>query len=136
MEETTPAANARAGRKVAVLTGELQDPRSAYAAANVVLGMGGSALRGMAFGKPLIVQGERGFWELVTLESTLTFLRQGWYGVGPYGDGRAAGAARLEKILRQLLDDTATQARLGEYGRRLVVERFSLERAGALQEEV
>src|ERR1700680_2468459 len=89
MEETTPAANARAGRKVAVLTGELQDPRSAYAAANVVLGMGGSALRGMAFGKPLIVQGERGFWELVTLESTLTFLRPGWEGGGPSGARRA-----------------------------------------------
>jgi glycosyltransferase involved in cell wall biosynthesis len=136
VEEAAADANTRAGRKVVILTGELRDPRSAYAAANVVLGMGGSALRGMAFGKPLVVQGERGFWELATPESAPTFLRQGWYGVGPYGDGRAAGALRLGKILRQLLDDTGAQARLGDYGRRLVLERFSLERAGGLQEEV
>ncbi|BCW48489.1 glycosyltransferase [Arthrobacter sp. StoSoilB13] len=54
------------GRRVVLLTGELEDPRPAYAAADVVLGMGGSALRGLSFGKPLVVQGERGFWELLT----------------------------------------------------------------------
>ncbi len=98
--------------------------------------MGGSALRGMAFGKPLVVQGERGFWELLTPESAPTFLRQGWYGVGGDVDGRAAGAARLSGILRGLLDDTGARVRLGEYGRALVVERFSLDRAGAVQEQV
>ena len=33
------------------------DPRPAYAAADIVIGMGGSSLRGMAFGKPTIVVG-------------------------------------------------------------------------------
>ena len=55
------------GRQVVLLTGEIADPRSAYAAADVVVGQGGSALRGMAFGKPLIVVGEEGFSELLTL---------------------------------------------------------------------
>ena len=44
------------GRRAVVLTGELRDPRPAYAAADVSLGMGGSALRAMAFGRPLVVQ--------------------------------------------------------------------------------
>ncbi len=135
VEEAAAAANACAGNKAVTLTGELSDPRQAYAAAEIVLGMGGSALRGMAFGKPLIVQGERGFWELATPDSVSTFLKQGWYGVGAEGDGRAAGALRLEMIIRQLLDDTSAQLRLGEFGRALVVERFSLARAGAIQEE-
>jgi glycosyltransferase involved in cell wall biosynthesis len=136
VEEAAAAANARAGRQVVVLTGELQDPRPAYAAADVLLGMGSSALRAMAFGKPLVVQGERGFWELLTPESAPAFLRQGWYGIGSEADGRSAGAARLQKILRELLDDRADWARLGAYGRTLVVERCSLDRAAAVCEEL
>jgi glycosyltransferase involved in cell wall biosynthesis len=136
VEEAAAAANSSAGRRVVVLTGQMYDPRPAYAAADIVLGMGGSALRGMAFGKPLVVQGERGFWELATPASAAMFLHKGWYGIGSDADGRAAGSQRLEKILRDLLDDSAAQARLGEYGRTLVVERFSLDQAGARQERV
>jgi glycosyltransferase involved in cell wall biosynthesis len=51
------AVNAAAGRTVVELPGPLLDPREAYAAADVVVGMGSSALRAMAHGKPLLVQG-------------------------------------------------------------------------------
>jgi glycosyltransferase involved in cell wall biosynthesis len=130
------AANARAGRQVAVLTGELQDPRPAYAAADIMLGMGGSALRAMAFAKPLVVQGERGFWELLTPDSAPAFLAHGWYGLGANTDSRAEGARRLQQILRRLLADPASWPRLGALGRRIITERFSLDRAAALQEVV
>jgi glycosyltransferase involved in cell wall biosynthesis len=136
VEQAAAAANARAGHRVVALAGQMDDPRPAYAAADVILGMGGSALRGLAFGKPLIVQGERGFWELLTPDSVHMFLRQGWYGLGIDADGRSAGAVRLVKILRELLDDPSARARLGDYGRTLVVERFNLSRAAAIQEEV
>jgi phosphatidylinositol alpha-mannosyltransferase len=136
VEQAVAAANARAGRRVVTLVGQLKDPRPAYAAADVILGMGGSALRGLAFGKPLIVQGERGFWELLTPDSAPKFLRQGWYGLGTDEDGRAAGSVRLEMILRGLLDDPALRGRLGGYGRVLVSKRFSLKRAAAIQEEL
>ena len=49
--------NAALGREAVTLTGAMLDPRPAYAAADVVIGMGGSSLRGMAFGKPTIVVG-------------------------------------------------------------------------------
>ena len=55
----------------------------------------------MAFGKPLIVQGERGFWELLTPDTAPVFLRQGL--VRHRLRRRAtvdASTARLEKILR------------------------------------
>lgn len=123
-------ANARAGRRAVVLTGQLDDPRPAYASASIALGMGGSALRALAFARPLIVQGERGFFELLEPGTSATFLEQGWYGVG------GKGAERLGEILRALAKDEARRKELGEYGRRLVTERFSLEGAARMQEEI
>ena len=54
------AINARQGRQAVIMAGPASDPRAAYLAADVVIGMGGSAARGLAFGKPLIVSGELG----------------------------------------------------------------------------
>jgi glycosyltransferase involved in cell wall biosynthesis len=132
VEQRAAEANAYAGWRAVVLTGQLLDPRPVYAAADVMLGMGGSALRALAFGKPLVVQGERGFWELLTPDSSALFLHQGWYGLG---DGTGA-EERLATALRRLLDDPALRAELGLYGRSLVVERFSLQRAAAVQTEI
>src|SRR4029453_15366294 len=42
------------------LVGALADPRSAYAAADVVLGLGTSLLRGMAHGRPAVALGVDG----------------------------------------------------------------------------
>jgi glycosyltransferase involved in cell wall biosynthesis len=130
--EQAMRANARAGRRAVVLTGELFDPRPAYAAADIMLGMGGSALRSLAFGRPLVVQGEKGFWELLTPDTCGLFLQQGWYGVA---DG-TGGAERLATILRGLVADPARRAELGAYGRRLVEERFSLTRSARVQEDI
>ena len=126
-------ANGAAGRRAVILTGELRDPRPAYAAADLSLGMGGSALRAMAFGRPLVVQGERGFWEALTPTTMERFLWTGWYGAG---EGREHGPARLEGIVRELLADPARRATLGIYARRLVEERFSLAAAAARQLEI
>lgn len=115
--------NARHGGPVVVVTGPLLDPRAAYAAADVVLGMGSSALKGMAFAKPLVVQGSDGFWRRLSPETVDGFLAQGWWGVG----GR--GAADLRDAVGPLLEDRALRHELGVLGRDLVVERFSLERA-------
>lgn len=132
VEEHAAKANSRARRRAVVLTGELFDPRPAYAAADIMLGMGGSALRALAFGLPLVVQGEKGFWELLTPDSVGVFLRQGWYGVG---DG-TGGFERLSGILRGLVPDPARRGSLGAYGRDLAVERFSLQRAATVQEAI
>ncbi|MEV7966773.1 glycosyltransferase family 4 protein [Sphaerisporangium sp. NPDC088356] len=133
VEEHAAAANAAAGRRVVVLTGELTDPRPAYAAAMVCLGMGGSALRSLAFAKPLIVQGERGFFELLTPDSEPLFLSRGWYDLGA---GREEGPARFEAAVRKLYGDPELRAKLGDHGRALVVDRFSLEGAARVQVQI
>ena len=127
------AVNQRVGRQLVVLTGEIADPRPAYDAADVVLGMGGSALRALAFGKPLIVVGERGFSELLTERTASTFLSDGWYGLGPgsFGSGSSGIAGALSPVCR----DPVLRAQLGVYGRDLVLSRFSLRTAAETQEE-
>lgn len=125
-------ANAIAGRQIVLLTGEIADPRPAYAAADVVVGQGGSALRGMAFGKPLIVVGEDGFSELLTPDSVSTFLRQGWYGLGPGSLGSGVPALRL--ALERLIGSPELRHQLGAYARQIVLDRFSLHHAARVQE--
>jgi glycosyltransferase involved in cell wall biosynthesis len=132
IERRARAVNASAGREVALVAGPLLDPRPVYDAADVVLGMGGSALRGMAFEKPLVVQGERGFWQTLRLSTLPLFLQQGWYGVGNGSDGAAA----LVPLLRELLADPALRRELGALGRQVVVDHFSLESATDTLEQI
>lgn len=119
-----------ASRHRVVLTGELADPRPVYAAVDISLGMGGSALRAMAFGKPLVVQGEQGFWCTLDEKSVAGFLWTGWYGAGP---GRDRGVATLSAELEALVADSSRRAELGVLGRRLVEDRFSIEVAADRQ---
>lgn len=132
LDNKAASINAIAGREVVSLVGPMLDPRSAYAAADIVFGMGSSVLRAMAFAKPVIVQGEAGFWELLTPDTASMFLRQGWFGVGS-GD---SGTARLTGLLSRLLDSERERARLGDFARELVEQRFSSSRAAALQEAI
>jgi glycosyltransferase involved in cell wall biosynthesis len=113
--------NERVGRHAVVLAGPTTDPRPAYAAADVVLGMGGSILRGMAFGKPSVVLGEAGFWRLVSPETVDLFLHEGFYGLG-----EGADPSGLAGCLRELALDGGRRRELGGFARKLVCDRFSL----------
>lgn len=124
------AVNTKVGSRVIVLTGQMADPRPAYAIADISLGMGGSALRALAFGKPLIVQGESGFFKTLTSDSVDQFLWSGWYGVGP---GLQHGRQLLRDALTPLLADDVLRREIGDFGLKLVTERFSLERAAEIQ---
>ena len=129
IEAAAARVNRHTGIDTVVMTGELADPRTAYSAADVALGMGGSALRSMAFSKPLIVQGELGFFTTLTPHTIDTFRWQGFYGVG---ESASAGRVRLAAELAPLLADANMRRELGAYGRELV-EDFSLERAAERQ---
>lgn len=126
------AVNLRHGRKVIALPGSERDPRAAYAAADLVIGMGSSALRALAIGRPVVVQGEQGFSEIFEPATLPLFLEQGFYGVA---EG-SAGAARLASQIEGLLRDRERMEELGHFGRQVVAERFSLKRAVDLQLEI
>ena len=115
--------NQHVGREVIILGGQMVDPRPAYAAADIVVGMGSSALRGMAFEKPVIVVGAGGFSDTFMPASAPKFLYGGMY-------GKEVPSRNNEKHsldLRMLITDAALRQDLGQYSRQFVVENFSLE---------
>jgi glycosyltransferase involved in cell wall biosynthesis len=126
VREAATAVNDQFGRDVIVVTGALLDPRPAYAAADIVIGMGSSALKGMAFGKPLVVQGEQGFWKLLEPATLPIFLAQGFFGHGGTPDD-------LRGALTRLISNPAWRVELGRFARRVVVDRFSLSHAIGVQ---
>ena len=127
LEQLADETNGDLGRPAVVLTGELVDPRPAYAAADIVVGMGSSALRGMAFGKPVVVVGAQNFSAPLTPETAETFLYKGIYG---RGDG-SPGNARLAADIRGLAEHPEQLAALGEFSRQFVLRHFSLETVSA-----
>ncbi len=125
LQDAADAMNARLGREAVTLTGPLMDPRDAYAAADIVLGMGTSAQKGMAFAKPVVIQGERGYWETLTPESMPKYLHHNFYGLGDGSDG----APRLAAIIDELASDRDRWPELGEFGRKTALAVFSNEAA-------
>lgn len=123
IERLAAAANAELGRTAIVLTGAMIDPRPAYAGADIVVGMGGSALRGMAFAKAVVVVGEKGFSAPFNPETAEFFYNKGLYGLG---DG-CAGSKRLAQIIRTLATSPDRLSDLGQFGREFVLNCYSIE---------
>jgi glycosyltransferase involved in cell wall biosynthesis len=116
------AVNARLGRNAVILTGALIDPRPAYAAADVMIGMGGSILRGMAFGKPCIVLGEQGFSDVFEPSTAKMFFWQGYYGLG---DGDLSPEPLVHQ-LRRLVASPDLRAELGRFSLDTIEQRYAL----------
>ncbi len=93
--------------------------------------MGGSALRGMAFGKSVIIVGEQGFSAPFTPETAESFYYKGIYGLG----NDSPGNARLVADIRGLAEHPAQRSALGQFSRQFVVRRFSMEVVCARLEE-
>ena len=122
IEARARAVNTELGREAVVLAGPLLDPRPAYAAADIVIGMGGSSLRGMSFGKPVIVVGEGGFASTLTSQTADWFYENGLYGLGD----RPESPENVTRELKMLLESGEHRQRLGSLSRQFVTKHFSL----------
>jgi hypothetical protein len=127
LEQMADQTNTELGRPAVVLTGEMLDPRPAYAAADIVIGMGGSALRGMAFAKPVIIVGASGFSAALTPETAESFYYKGIYGVG---DGSLDNVGLVGDI-RGLATFAHQLPALGAFSREFVLRHFSVEDVSA-----
>lgn len=123
LQELAHATNSRLDRRAILLTGEILDPRPAYAAADIVVGMGGSALRGMAFAKPVVVVGSDGFASTFSPDTSQFFLHHGIHGIG---DGGAANE-NLVNALRELAVSPTMRSELGNLACNFVKTHFSVE---------
>jgi L-malate glycosyltransferase len=129
LEERARQVNRTLEQDAVILFGELVDPRSAYAAADVVVGMGGSALRGMASNKPVIIVGKNGFARCMDANSQQEFLYKGMYGSG---DGTNAS---LLQSMRRLIGDSSLRLTNAAIGQQFVKRHFSLPVATASLED-
>ena len=121
--EKAAKVNNEVGRDVVRLLGPMADPRSAYAGADVMLGMGGSAARSLAIGKPLVVQGEAGFSALFEPGSASALARSSFWSPDAVDDP----VRMLLDSLAPVLDDSRYRAELGVFGRDFATSRFGLE---------
>lgn len=115
--------NDEVGRPAVRMLDALSDPRSAYLAADIMIGMGGSAARALAFGKPLIVHGEAGWSRLFDPESARALARSSFWSP----ERPADPVADLVRIARPLLSDEARRRALGAFGRDFARARFGLD---------
>lgn len=114
--------NDAVGRAAVRFVGPMANPRPAYAAADIMIGMGGSAARTLAFGTPLIAHGEGGRAELFD-ESTAEALARYSY----WSDDEVEHPVELlSGFIDDLLSDQRRREELGEFGRRFAIERFGL----------
>lgn len=133
VQSAAATTNLRVGHEVIRLLGARQEPRPYYLAADIVVGMGSSALRAMALEKPLLVQGERSFWAIADEETLSMFLTQGWFGVGDGTDSVGRCKANLRRLLTASPESRAT---LGAFGRQVVERRYSLRSAALMLREI
>lgn len=124
VEAAAARANAALGRDAILLTGSLLDPHPAYAAADVALAMGGSALRSLAHARPTIVLGENGFAKPFAPDTVDYFLNAGFFGDQPVDDP----AGHLAGLIGDLRDPALRDER-GGYGQWMVEKRFGLDAA-------
>ena len=106
-----------------VMTGPQSDPRAAYASADIVIGMGASAARALAFGKPLVVSGEAGWYRLFTTETSESLYRQSFWSA----ESELEPVDSLCRELRAIVDQPELRHELGEYGRQFALDHFSLD---------
>ncbi len=115
----------RFGRTVVVAAGDLLDRRPALAAGDVIIGSDGSLLHGMAFGKPAIIEGVRGFFRAVNHATVEQFRWNGWFGSGT---GSGLGKADLKAALEPLLNSARLREYRGAYSRQ-IAEKYGLDEA-------
>ncbi|QEW00812.1 glycosyltransferase family 4 protein [Microbacterium caowuchunii] len=114
--------NAQLGRWAVRFAGSMADPRAAYAAADVSVGMGSSAARALAFGSPLVVVGEAGWSRRFDEAGAADLFRDSFWSAAQV----AEGAERLARELEPLLAGSALRESSGRFGRRFAEESFGL----------
>ncbi|MGJ7442285.1 glycosyltransferase [Aquipuribacter sp. MA13-6] len=115
--------NVRLGRPAVLFTGAMADPRPAYAAADVMFGMGSSAARTLAFGVPLVAVGERGWARRFEPASADELFRNSFWSLTVVED--AVGL--FVQQVTPLLEEPARRTDLGAFGRGFAQAHFGLE---------
>ncbi|MDI3298068.1 MAG: glycosyltransferase [Bacillota bacterium] len=126
-------ANRRSGRPAVEVLGPRRDIPELLARAWVVVAVARSALEAMAAGRPVIISGQGGYGGLLDAGSLPRFEPRNFTA---RGCGSPIDPELLRRDIDRLLGDAELRRALGRLGRRVVEERYSLERVAQRTEEV
>lgn len=125
--------NSKIGRRCVILTGLIRDVPQMLNLATVVVGVGRSALEGMACGKPTVVLGERGFAGIVSPETINKLAHYNFAGRNVPKHIHISHIEAADAITRLLLDGKYSQY-LGNFALEYIRNEFDV-RVGADQLE-
>jgi len=91
--------------------------------ASIVMGVGRCAFEGMAYGKPTIVIGDKGFAGVVEPKSVEDLA---YYNFSGRNQKEPAPPELLAGVIRRLLENPAMRESMGGFGRRYVMEEFDV----------
>jgi len=125
IKERADAVNTKLNRKLIHLTGQRIDVNRFMALADIVVNVSRSALEAMSTGAPVILAGNQGYLGILNESSTQAAIETNF-------TCRNCGDLTADKLKKDLKTMLAMQKKeltaLGNYGRTLVNEEYSLER--------
>lgn len=110
-------------RPAIMVTGARTDTAAIIAPATVVIGVGRVILEGMASAKPVVIAGEAGFMGLLTPERLAEARRHNFSG---RKSNQATVAQAIVSAVDKVLGNAELARELGDFGRQVVLEEFSL----------
>lgn len=123
LKEKAMEANAVTGRETVVLTDARTDISEIVSAGDLFIGVSRAALEAMAEAKPVILAGSEGYIGLLTPDK-LSLARESNFCCR--GSALPSETRLFEEILRSLKLTPDERGALGEFGRRLVVNNYSV----------
>lgn len=123
IREQAAKANSEAGYDCVIMTGPRSDIAECIAAGSVFVGVSRAALEAMSSGKPVILAGNEGYSGIFD-ESGFADARDSNF--CSRGHEAASDEFLLEDLTRLLSMEISERISLGEYGRRIILEHYSV----------
>jgi len=125
VREKAQEINGRTGSNTVIVTGPRTDINKFNALADLAIGFGRSSLEALSSGKPLILAGNDGYIGLLDASSLEAAVKSNFSG---RGKSRAEAEILKDDITMALNMSKEESSRLGEFGRSLIENNYSVKR--------
>ncbi len=125
VKEKAEGINKSIGRKVISLTGPRTDINKFTALADLFIGFGRSSLEALSAGKPLILAGNEGYIGILNEDSLGAAAESNFSG---RGKSRAESQRFMKDIIKVIKMDKEERRILGDFGRSLIENSYSVKR--------